>query len=231
MRQKYGTPMTRVLTRLEQRGPAPARPRASVTAPGRLRLVAQTDRSDAGSDVQPGIAFDADRLQRDRAVGAANQHIGSGTHPHGGAAGGADIIAVERTGSQIGGRGEHRPHQNAALGIADIDAELVDGAGIVFRTSRPGRQGAAEALRRAEHEAPAAGDISGQRSDPYAALRLHRRRNADRQRDQTNRQTKPLEHPINLPGLHPHFLPTDPALAIYRLPEPWRGGETRTTRP
>src|ERR1700730_9903866 len=138
MRQKYGPPMTRVLTRLEQRSPAPARPRASVTAPGGLRLVAQTDRSDAGGDIQPGIALDAERLQRDRAVGAANQYIGSGTHPHGGTAGGADIIAVERTGSQIGGRGEHRPPQKAALGIADIDAELVDGACIVFRMSRPG---------------------------------------------------------------------------------------------
>src|SRR4029077_5212678 len=196
MRQKYGTPMTKVLIRRRAEKSRATRPRGSVTAPGGLRLVAQTDRSDAGSDVEPGITFDADRLQRDRAVGAANQHIGAGPYPDGGAAGGADIIAVERTGSQIGGRREHRPHQNTALGIADIDAELVDGAGIVFRTSRPGRQGAAEPLGRAEYEAPAAGDIAGQRSDPYTALRLSRRRNADRQRDQTNRQSEPLEHPI-----------------------------------
>src|SRR4029077_3259351 len=83
-----------------------ARPRASVTAPGRLRLVAQTDRSDAGRDIQAGTAFNAERLQRDSAVGAAEQHIGSGPDPHCGAAGGADIIAVERTGPQIGGRRE-----------------------------------------------------------------------------------------------------------------------------
>src|SRR3984893_18022898 len=192
MRQKYGTPMTRVLTRLEQRSPAPARPRASVTAPGRLRLVAQTDRSDAGSDVQPSIAFEADRLQRDRAVGAANQHIGSGPHPHGGAAGGADIIAVERTGPRIGGRREHRPHQNAALRIADIDAKLVDRAGIVFRKPLAGRQGAAQPLRRSDYKAPAASDIAGQGSDPYAALRLRRCRKADRQPSQTDHQAELL---------------------------------------
>src|SRR5438874_11298535 len=126
---------------------------ALVTAPGGLWLVAQTNRSDAGRDVEPGIAFDADRLQRDRAVGAADQHIGPDPYPHRGAAGGADIIAVERARRQIGGRREYRPHQNAALGIADIEAELVDRAGIVFRTSRPWRQGASQPLRRAEDKA------------------------------------------------------------------------------
>ena len=103
-----------------------------------LRLIAQADRSDAGRDVEPGIAFDADRLQRDCAVGAADEHIGAGPDADSGAAGGADIIAVERTGAQISGRREYRPNQHAALRIADIDAELVDRAGIELGTPRAG---------------------------------------------------------------------------------------------
>src|SRR6516165_318097 len=146
----------------------------SMAVSGSLRLIAQADRSDAGRDVEPGIAFDADRLQRDRAVGAADQHIGTGPDPDGGAAGGTDIIAVQRTGGQIGGRREYRPNQHAALRIADIDAELVDRAGIIFGTSGRRRKGAAERLQRAEDKAPAAGDIAGEGSNPHAALRLCR---------------------------------------------------------
>src|SRR6516162_2941796 len=123
----------------EQSGPHPCVAGLCSMAVARsLRLIAQADRSDAGRDVEPGIAFDADRLQRDRAVGAADQHIGAGPDADSGAAGGADIIAVERTGAQISGRREYRPNQHAALRIADIDAELVDRAGIELGTPRAG---------------------------------------------------------------------------------------------
>src|SRR6516162_11389533 len=128
-----------------------------------LRLIAQADRSDAGRDVEAGIAFDADRLQRDRVVGAADQHIGAGPDPDSGAAGGADIVAVQRTRSQIGSRREYRPNQHAALRIADIDTEFVDGAGIELGTPRCRCKGAAERLRRTKNKAPAAGDIAGER--------------------------------------------------------------------
>src|SRR6516165_11703264 len=115
-----------------------------------LRLIAQADRSDAGRDVEPGIAFDADRLQRDCAVGAADEHIGAGPDADSGAAGGSN-----------------RTISHAALCIADIDAELVDRAGIELGTPRCRRKGAAERLRRAEDKAPAAGDITGEGSDPH----------------------------------------------------------------
>src|SRR5271170_4449487 len=39
--------------------------------------VMQCDRADPGGDVQTGIAFDAKRLQRDRPIRAADQHIGA----------------------------------------------------------------------------------------------------------------------------------------------------------
>src|SRR5271155_4566497 len=105
-----------------QRGNRPAGQRrrpSSVTVAGGLRLITQTYRSDAGRDVEAGIAFEADRLQRNRPVGAADQHIGTSPDPDSGAAGGADVIAAQSAGRQIGGRREYRPDQHAALRIAD----------------------------------------------------------------------------------------------------------------
>ena len=43
-----------------------------------LQLVAQADRPNAGRDIEAGVPLDAERLQRDRSIGAADQHIGAG---------------------------------------------------------------------------------------------------------------------------------------------------------
>src|SRR5215472_5389707 len=95
----------------------PARPAAT---PAERKLAASTaakpsaagaqgDRADAGGDVQAGIAFDTDRLQRDRPVRAADQHIDAGPDPGGGARRGAGEIAGERAGRDADRRREHRP--------------------------------------------------------------------------------------------------------------------------
>src|SRR6516162_11529751 len=118
----------------------------STAVSGSLRLIAQADRSDAGGDVEPGVAFDADRLQRDRAVGTADQHVGPDPDPGSGAACGSDIVAGQCARRQIGGWREHRPNQNAPLRIADIDTEFVDRAGIELSMPRRRRKGAVEPL-------------------------------------------------------------------------------------
>src|SRR2546428_2333041 len=99
-----------------------------------MRLVTQAYRSDAGRDIEPGIAFEADRLKRDRAVGAADQHIRTGPDSDRGASGRADIISRERTRRQIGGRAENRPNEHAALRIAHTETEFVDASGTMFWT-------------------------------------------------------------------------------------------------
>src|SRR5436305_3788601 len=102
------------------------------TSASDLLLIAQADRSYPGCHVEAGVAFDADWLQRDRPVGAADQHIGAGSDPDRGAPGRADVIARQGSRRETAARREHSPYQHAALRIADVDAEFVDRAGIVF---------------------------------------------------------------------------------------------------
>ena len=45
----------------------------------------QAQRADAAGDVQAGIAFDAERLQRNGAVRTLNQQVGAHAHAGGGA--------------------------------------------------------------------------------------------------------------------------------------------------
>src|SRR5438105_2816733 len=87
-----------------------------------LRLIAQAHRCDPGCDVETAVAFEADRLQRNRAVGAADQHIGAGADPDRSASARADIIARQHSRREATARREDTPNQHAALRIADIDA-------------------------------------------------------------------------------------------------------------
>jgi hypothetical protein len=75
-----------------------------------------------------------------------DQHVGADPDSDCGAAGRADIITAERAGSHISTRREHRPDQYTAIGIADIDAELGNGAGVVLGVARPGCEGAMQRL-------------------------------------------------------------------------------------
>ena len=164
--------------------------------------MAQAHRSDPGGDIETGIAFDADRLQRDRSVGAADQHIGADADGDGGAPRHAAIIAGERPWRDIGGRREHPPNQHAALRESDIDAELVDRAGIVLGRPAGAREGAADRLRGAKDKTPAAGDIAGQGADLHATLRmceLSEARNANHQSEQTDRPSQLPKHPRRPP--------------------------------
>ena len=62
------------------------------------RLKGQREVGDAGGDVEAGVAFDADGLQRYRIVRAADENVCPKTHAHGRAGGHAAIIAGKRAG-------------------------------------------------------------------------------------------------------------------------------------
>src|SRR5476649_1480023 len=138
-----------------------------VTASKRLFRFAQGNRTDTGSDIQALAAFDAERLQVDGLIETADQHIGAGADRDGGLGRGPDIVTRQRALAQVGGGREHAPHQDAAFGIADVDAELGDRADIMLAMAIAAI-GAMQVLGRAEHKAPAAGDVAGQIADPYA---------------------------------------------------------------
>jgi hypothetical protein len=48
------------------------------------------------SDIQPKLALHGKRLERDRAVGTANQHVGAKTRANGGFGSGTRIVSGQR---------------------------------------------------------------------------------------------------------------------------------------
>src|SRR5579859_6062828 len=82
----------------------------------------QGDRGDAGGNVEALVAFDADRLQRDRPVEAADQDIGVAADPDRCAAGGAAVVSGQRACLEIGRWRDNAPDDHAALQVADIHA-------------------------------------------------------------------------------------------------------------
>src|ERR1700733_4778482 len=88
----------------------------------------------SGGDVQANLALQAQRLQRDRIVGTADQHVAAGADADRGAALRAGIIAGEIAGSQAPDGGKHAPGKRRFLGDAEIDADLADGRDVaIFR--------------------------------------------------------------------------------------------------
>ena len=132
-----------------------------------LRRSVQADRADTGGDIQALVAFDAQRLQGDGFVEAADQHVGADADADGGLRRGTGIIAFQRAFAQVRGGREHAPHQDTTFGVADIHAEFGDRAGVMLAVVIAAI-GAMQILGGAKDKAPAAGDIAGQIADPHA---------------------------------------------------------------
>src|SRR6516165_8923897 len=174
---------------------------SAVVLSGLPGLMSQGQSCDAGRDVEAGIAFDAERLQRNRLSGAADQHVGAATRPDRSARSGTTIGSGQRAGRRRGGRRQHRPNEHAALCIADIDAELVDGSDIVLRRASHRRERAIDRLRRPEDEAKPAGHVTGECAGFYG-LRLRRasrRQSAGCEAECTDRYREFVGHSIILP--------------------------------
>src|SRR5665213_2286063 len=92
----------------------------------------QGHRADTGRDVQACIALDGKRLQRDRTVEAAEQHMRADAYANSGAGRRTGIITLKGAVARAGSGGEHGPHDDSARGIADIDTELGDRSDIML---------------------------------------------------------------------------------------------------
>src|SRR5262245_27045515 len=88
----------------------------------------QVERADAGRDVQAHVAFDAERLKRDRLVESAQKDVGANADADRGACRCTGVAAFERTRVKVGRGRDDRPNHPAAAREADIDADLRDGA-------------------------------------------------------------------------------------------------------
>ena len=62
-------------------------------------LKRQTNRCETAREIETGAAFNADWLQRDRILGAANQHVGADPDPKRNACGRASVGAGQRSGT------------------------------------------------------------------------------------------------------------------------------------
>src|SRR6185312_7198587 len=131
----------------------------------RLRRGLQGDRADTGRHVQALVAFQRKRLQGDGLVEAADQGIGADADADRGAGGAAGIGARQSAWPNVRAGRKHAPDQNAAFGVADIDAELVDRADIMLTRMSAGTVGAMQVFRRAEDESKPAGHVAGQVAD------------------------------------------------------------------
>src|SRR4051794_17191817 len=97
-------------------GVVPAR--TAIREPHRLQL----DISDAGRDVQPGLALQADGLQRIGIRRTADQKIAAETDADRCIGADATIAAREVAASNRAGRRIHCPGNSGLIGKAEIDA-------------------------------------------------------------------------------------------------------------
>src|SRR5947209_785948 len=98
---------------------------------GSLPRHAQVHRRDADRDIEPGLTGYRERLQRNGAIGSADEHIRAQPRRHGHFATGAVIISGEEAGTGDG-LGENRPDHETAPGDAEVEPKLGDGAVVVL---------------------------------------------------------------------------------------------------
>src|SRR6478752_8101558 len=92
-----------------------------------LTARAQFQALEAGGDVEADLALHAERLQRDRIVGAADQHIAAEADTDRGAALRTGVGAGEVARSEPVYRREHTPGECRFLGDAEVEADLANG--------------------------------------------------------------------------------------------------------
>ena len=127
-----------------------------------------------GGDAEADLALQAERLQRDRIVGAADQHVAADADADRRAALRAGVIAGEIAGPEPRHRRVHAPGQRRFLGDAEIDADLADGRDIAVLRHAVDAQHAAEIGHGADDEADAGAAAAFEDADLHALHRLLR---------------------------------------------------------
>src|SRR5256885_3874592 len=129
----------------------------AMVAPARTVAIErlQLEASDAGGDVQPGLALQADRLQRVGVGGTTDQEIAAAADPDRRIGADAAVIAGELAAADPAVRRIHGPGQPGLIGEAEIAAVAVHGGAVGFRPAAFALEHAFEARPRAHDE----GDI------------------------------------------------------------------------
>ena len=118
---------------------------------GPVRL--QLDVGDSGRDVQPGLALQADGLQRVSILRTANQEVAAAADFDRGIGADAAIVAGKLAASDPAHRRVDRPGESGLIGEAEVDAVAADGRDIGFRTAALALKHAFERGHRADDEA------------------------------------------------------------------------------
>lgn len=119
----------------------------AVVADGRHGM--QIESGYRGDDIDPGPAFDADRLKGEGVAESADKAVGRSTDTERRSTGSADISASERTWSYPRRGREDGPSQGQIIGDANLCSEPLHGALVVLcRSAARGREDAIERARR-----------------------------------------------------------------------------------
>src|ERR1700683_1707623 len=121
-----------------------------------------------GRDIESDLTLQAQRLQRDRIVRAAHQHIATNPDPERRAAICADIVAREIAEPELHDRRVDAPGQRRFLGEADTGPPLPRGPGIAVLRPALGSQHATEVGDRANDEADAGAASAFEDADLHA---------------------------------------------------------------
>jgi len=100
--------------------------------------IVQTEAGYARRDIEALLALDAERLQRNRLLEAADKHIGAKAHTDRGFGRSSAIGTSKRAWPGLAA-GEDRPGHIALTGEADVDAKTADRARIVLNPPAAGR--------------------------------------------------------------------------------------------
>src|SRR5208282_4503986 len=151
----------------------------------------------AGRDIDADLSFDRQRLQREGAAGAAQQHIGSATNGQGSFGAGAGIGSRERAMRHARSRSEHRPDQMSLGDFAQGDAIFVDAAVIeVGRAAFDRGENAVQGLLLHQDQADARRNVTGQRARLDKFLRRSRQ-DADCSSEDGGSEKKRFEHGLS----------------------------------
>src|SRR5882724_894467 len=124
----------------------------------------------SGSDADADLALHAQRLQRDRIVGSANQHIAADTDAERRTTLCAGVGAGEVARPEPRHRREHAPGQRGFLGDAEIETDLADGGDVAIVGNAVDTQHAAEVGHGTDNETNAGAAAALENADLHASL-------------------------------------------------------------
>src|ERR1700687_458588 len=127
-----------------------------------------------GRNAEADLALHAERLQCDRIVRSADQHVAAGSDPDRRAALRTGIIAGEIARAEPRHRCKHPPGERRFLGDAEIEADLADGRNVAVLRHALGAQHAAEVGHGAHDEGDACSAATFDDADLHALHRLLR---------------------------------------------------------